>query len=192
VLQTEIAIRVSVQIIQAFVEMRKSIHHLQGLLQRMDVLELKQLQTDHNLEKIFKALEKNHPINKGIFFEGQLFDAHVFVSDLIRTAKQSIIVVDNYVNEETLLLLSKRNTKVSCIIHTRINAILKTDLTKHNQQYPVVCMIENKGSHDRFLIIDHKKLYHFGASLKDLGKKCFAFSRMDELLEVMKHRLIGD
>ena len=190
VIQTPIAILVSVQVIEAFVAMRKSMNHLQGLLQRMDGLEWKQLQTDQQLEKILNAMENDLPKKQGVFFEGQLFDAYVFVSDLIKIAKTSIVVVDNYVNEETLLLLSKRNANVSCVIHTRINAVLKADIAKHNQQYPVVCMIENKGSHDRFLIIDHKKLYHFGASLKDLGKKCFAFSRMDELLEVLKLRLV--
>ena len=190
VLQTEIAIRVSVQIIQAFVTMRKSISHLQGLLQRIDEVELKQLQTDKTLENILHALEKDLPKKQGIFFQGQLFDAHVFVSEIIKKAKQSIIVIDNYVNEETLLLLSKRHPKASCDIHTRINAVLKTDLAKYNQQYPVINLIENKGSHDRFLIIDDTALYHFGASLKDLGKKCFAFSKMDELLKDIKKYLI--
>lgn len=191
VIQTPIAILVSVQIIETFVAMRKSMNHLQGLLQRIDGLEWKQLQTDQQLEKILSALENDSPKNQGVFFEGELFDAHVFVADLIKIAKTSIVVVDNYVNEETLLLLSKRNSKVNCVIHTRINAVLKADIAKHNQQYPVVSLIENNGSHDRFLIIDNKNLYHFGASLKDLGKKCFAFSKMDELLEVIKHRLIG-
>ncbi len=165
VLQTEIAIKVSVQIIQAFVAMRKSISHLQGLLQRIDEVELKQLKTDKTLENILHALEKDLPKKQGIFFQGQLFDAHVFVSEIIKKAKQSIIVIDNYVNEETLLLLSKRHPKASCDIHTRINAVLKTDLAKYNQQYPVINLIENKGSHDRFLIIDDTTLYHFGAYL---------------------------
>ncbi|MFN5335388.1 MAG: ORF6N domain-containing protein [Bacteroidota bacterium] len=190
VLHTEIAIHVSIQIIQAFVAMRKSMSHLQGLLQRIDGIEWKQLQTDKTLEKILQALEKDLPKSKGIFFEGQLFDAHVFVSDLIRKSKRTIVLIDNYVNEETLLLLSKRQTKVECVIHTRINPILKSDLIKHNQQYPAITLYNNKGSHDRFLIIDDQELYHFGASLKDLGKKCFAFSRMDELLPAVRLHLL--
>ena len=99
VLQTEIAIHVSIQIIQAFVAMRKSMSHLQGLLQRIDGIEWKQLQTDKTLEKILQALEKDLPKSKGIFFEGQLFDAHVFVSDVIRKSKRTIVLIDNYVNE---------------------------------------------------------------------------------------------
>ena len=190
VLQTEIAIGVSVQIMEAFVAMRKSISHLLGLLQRIDGIEWKQLQTDKTLEKILLALEKDLPKKQGVFFEGQLFDAHVFVSEIIKKAKRSIIIIDNYVNEGTLLLLSKRLPKVSCSIQTRINAVLKADVEKYNQQYPAIHLIENKGSHDRFLIIDNQELYHFGASLKDLGKKCFAFSRMDELLPDIQLHLI--
>jgi hypothetical protein len=190
VLHTEIAIHVSIQIIQAFVAMRKSMSHLQGLLQRIDGIEWKQLQTDNTLEKILQALEKDLPKSKGVFFEGQLFDAHVFVSDVIRKSKRTIVLIDNYVNEETLLLLSKRQPKVDCVIHTRINPILKSDLIKHNQQYPAITLYNNKGSHDRFLIIDDQELYHFGASLKDLGKKCFAFSRMDELLPAVRLHLL--
>jgi hypothetical protein len=190
VLQTEIAIGVSVQIMEAFVAMRKSISHLQGLLQRIDGIEWKQLQTDKTLEKILLALEKDLPKKQGVFFEGQLFDAHVFVSEIIKKAKRSIIIIDNYVNEGTLLLLSKRLPKVSCSIQTRINAVLKADVERYNQQYPAIHLIENKGSHDRFLIIDNQELYHFGASLKDLGKKCFAFSRMDELLSDIQLHLI--
>jgi hypothetical protein len=190
VLQTEIAIGVSVQIMEAFVAMRKSISHLQGLLQRIDGIEWKQLQTDKALEKILLALEKDLPKKQGVFFEGQLFDAHVFVSEIIKKAKRSIIIIDNYVNEGTLLLLSKRLPKVSCSIQTRINAVLKADVEKYNQQYPAIHLIENKGSHDRFLIIDNQELFHFGASLKDLGKKCFAFSRMDELLKDVQLHLV--
>jgi hypothetical protein len=170
--------------------MRKSISHLQGLLQRIDGIEWKQLQTDKTLEKILLALEKDLPKKQGVFFEGQLFDAHVFVSEIIKKAKRSIIIIDNYVNEGTLLLLSKRLPKVSCSIQTRINAVLKADVEKYNQQYPAIHLIENKGSHDRFLIIDDQELYHFGASLKDLGNKCFAFSRMDELLSDIQLHLI--
>ena len=190
VLQTEIAVRVSIQIIQAFVAMRKSISHLQGLLQRIDGIEWKQLQTDKTLEKILLALEKDLPKKQGVFFEGQLFDAHVFVSEIIKKAKRSIIIIDNYVNEETLLLLSKRQSKVQCVIHTRIHPALKSDLIKHNKQYPAITLHNNKGSHDRFLIIDDIELYHFGASLKDLGKKCFAFSRMDDFLKDVQLHLV--
>lgn len=190
VLHTETAVNVSVDIMKAFVAMRKSLGQLHGLLQRMESLELKQLNTDQKLERIFELLNKEISPRQGIFFEGQLFDAHVFVSNLIKTAKKSIIVMDNYVDETTLLLLSKRDEDVECKVLTRINAALKKDLEKHNQQYPGIELIENRGSHDRFIIIDNTHLYHFGASLKDLGKKCFAFSQMDNLLPDLKEKLL--
>ena len=190
VLQTDVAIEVSIQIIRAFIVMRKTFGYLHGLLQRMELVELKQLETDTKLENVFKALEKDIPIKQGIFFEGQLFDAHIFVSKLIKKARNSLIVIDNYINEETLLLLSKRQKKVKCVIHTRINPVLISDLEKHNKQYPIISIVDNRGSHDRFLTIDHKELYHLGASLKDLGNKCFAFSRMDNLIKEIQHNLI--
>jgi len=190
VLHTEIAVNVSIQIMKAFVVMRKSLGQLHGLLQRMEGLELKQLNTDQKIEQIFEVLDKQVVPKQGIFFEGQLFDAYIFVSNLIKTAKTSIIVVDNYIDETTLLILSKRNVGVQCSVLTRINDALKKDIEKHNKQYPLIELIENKGSHDRFIIFDNKHLYHFGASLKDVGKKCFAFSQMDNLLSEIQTKLL--
>lgn len=190
VLHTDIAVNVSIQIMKAFVVMRKSLGQLHGLLQRMDGLEIKQLNTDQKIEQIFKLLDKEITPRQGIFFEGQLFDAHVFVSNLIKSAEASIIVVDNYVDENTLILLSKRNKDVKCKVLTRISTALSKDIEKHNQQYPAIELIENRGSHDRFIVIDNTYLYHFGASLKDLAKKCFAFSRMDDLLPGLKEKLL--
>lgn len=100
------------------------------------------------------------------------------------------MLVDNYVDERTLLLLSKRKQGVTCRVHTRIHAALQKDLEKHNRQYPAIGLVENRGSHDRFLIIDQSELYHIGASLKDLGNQCFAFSRMDEWLEEVQAKLL--
>jgi hypothetical protein len=192
VLRSEIAVKVSIQIMQAFVAMRKTLGNLHGVIQRLEGVELRQLQTDSKLEQIFQALEKDTKPTQGIFFEGQLFDAHVFASDLVKKAKKSILLLDNYVDETTLLLLSKRKKGVSCIVHTRIKPVLQKDLEKHNKQYEPITLIENKGSHDRFLILDDQELYHIGASLKDLGNKCFAFSRMDDLLETIKLNLLND
>jgi hypothetical protein len=119
------------------------------------------------------------PPIQGVFFEGQIFDAYVFAADLIKLAKISIVLVDNYVDESVLLLLSKRRVKVSAQIYTRqISAQLQLDLTKHNSQYEPVKIDKSATFHDRFLIIDNT-VYHIGASLKDLGKKLFAFSKME-------------
>ena len=190
VLNSEMAIDVSIRIMQAFVAMRKTIGQLQGVIQRLEGVEQKQWQTDAKLEKVLEALEADTKPRQGVFFEGQLFDAHVFASNLIKAAKTHIELVDNYVDENTLLLLSKRSPGVRCTIHTRIRPALQQDLEKHNLQYAPVRLTENRSSHDRFLIIDNLELYHIGASLKDLGNKCFAFSRMDDLRQDIQSKLL--
>nr|WP_299034998.1 ORF6N domain-containing protein [uncultured Tenacibaculum sp.] len=181
VLRSDIAIKVSIQIIKAFVQMRSQINNNQLLISRVDKMEQKQLKTDQQLEKIFKALESKKPQkDKGVFFEGQVFDAYAFVAELIRDAKKSIRLIDNYIDETVLTLLSKRKDGVNCAIYSKnISKQLKLDLKKHNEQYPNITFYEFKEAHDRFLIVDDVELYHIGASLKDLGKKWFAFSKMN-------------
>jgi hypothetical protein len=189
VLNTERAISASIQIMQAFVAMRKFLLNNASVFQRLDSVELKQIKTDEKLEQIFKALEAGKPEpDKGIFFEGQIFDAYIFVADIIKKAKTDIVLIDNYVDETVLTLLAKRPGKVNATIYTKtISKQLQLDLAKHNSQYPPITLKTFADSHDRFLIIDQKELYHLGASLKDLGKKWFAFSRMDSLTsEVLK------
>lgn len=120
------------------------------------------------------------PPVEGIFYDGQLFDAYKFATDLIRTAKKSILLIDNYVDESVLLMLSKRNNGVKADIYTQtISSQLQLDLNRHNSQYPPIKIHVYKKSHDRFLIIDGTDVYHIGASLKDLGKKMFAFSKLE-------------
>jgi hypothetical protein len=134
------------------------------------------------LNEIDIKLQTNLPPNQGVFFNGQVFDAYVFVSEIIKNAKSEIIIIDNYIDETVLLHLSKRNADVKAIIYTgKISPQLLLDLEKHNKQYPPIEIKPFSNSHDRFLIIDQKELYHIGASLKDLGKKWFGFSRMDTL-----------
>ncbi len=183
VLNTERAVIASIQIIQAFVAMRQFIQHNAAIFQRLNQVELKQLKTDEKLEQVFKALEAGKPEPKhGIFFEGQIFDAYVFVADIIKKAKNEIILIDNYVDETVLTVLAKRSPKVNATIYTKtISKQLQLDVDKHNSQYPAIALKTFAHSHDRFLIIDQKELYHLGASLKDLGKKWFAFSKMDSL-----------
>ena len=121
------------------------------------------------------------PPIEGIFYNGQIFDAYKFATDLIKSAKHSLVLIDNYVDETTLLMLSKRNEGVSATIYTaKISQQLQLDIEKHNDQYPPIQIRTYKESHDRFLLIDGKEVYHIGASLKDLGKKLFAFSKMNE------------
>ncbi len=181
VLKSDIAIRISIIIIDAFVEMRKFIQTNVRLFQRIDVIELKQSETDKKVDKILDAMESGEVKQKnGIFYDGQVYDAYKFVSDIFRSAKKSIKVIDNYIDDSVLILLSKRKKGVSGVIYSKsISDRMKLDVQKFNEQYDPVELKEFKSSHDRFIIIDEKVIYHFGASLKDLGKKWFGFSRMD-------------
>lgn len=131
-------------------------------------------------EKIDFFVRTSLPPVEGIFFDGQIFDAYKFATDLIKTARKSLLLIDNYVDESVLLMLSKRNPGVSATIYTqKITAQLQLDLDKHNDQYPPINIRTFRNSHDRFLIVDDKEVYHIGASLKDLGKKLFAFSKLE-------------
>lgn len=146
------------------------------LNQQVDRIESKLIDHDHKFDMLIKT---NLPPTEGIFYDGQIFDAYAFVANLIKSAKKSIILIDNYVDETVLILLSKRSDKVSAMIYTKnISKQLGLDLKKHNEQYPSIEIKEFTKSHDRFLIIDEKTIYHIGASLKDLGRKWFAFSRI--------------
>jgi len=181
ILRSTIAVKVSIEIMNAFVEMRKILAGNAALFHRLDTMELKQMEADQKFEELFKALEdgKLHS-DKGIFYNGQIFDAYAFVSDIVRTANKSITLIDNYVDDTVLTLLGKRNDNVAAIIYTKnISNQLRLDIQRYNSQYPPVKIEIFPDAHDRFLIIDHVELYHIGASLKDLGKKWFAFSRMD-------------
>jgi restriction endonuclease S subunit len=180
VLKSEKAAQVSINIMRAFVQMRKFLQNNALIFQRLDKVEHKQLETDQKLEKVLQALEsRTEQPDKGIFFDGQIFDAYVFVADIIKKAKTDIILIDNYVDETVLTLLAKRPKNVTATIYTKsISKPLQLDFTKHNSQYPPIALKTFDDSHDRFLIIDQKELYHLGASLKDLGKKWFAFSKM--------------
>lgn len=181
VLRSDIAIKVSIEIMNAFVEMRKILVDNAALFHRLDKIELKQIDADQKFEEIFKALEtgKLHS-EKGIFYDGQIFDSYAFVSDIIRSGQSSIILIDNYVDDTVLTLLGKRNDNVSATIYTKsVSNQLRLDVQRYNSQYAPVEVKIFSDSHDRFLIIDNIELYHIGASLKDLGKKWFAFSKMD-------------
>lgn len=186
VLKSKMAVKVSIQIINAFIAMRKFLFANAQVFQRIESLEVKQIHMDQKLDKVLSAFEsKTIQPKQGIFYNGQIFDAWQFVSDLVRSAKQHIILIDNYVDDSVLTLFAKKNKNVAITIFTKnINKQLEQDVSKFNNQYPVLRLKALSISHDRFLIIDNKELYHFGASLKDLGKKWFAFSKME--FETMK------
>lgn len=147
---------------------------------RLNRVEEEVHQIKGRMNEIEFKVQTNLPPTEGIFFNGQIFDAWQFVSKLIKAAHENITLIDNYIDESVLMLLSKRNPGVKAIIYTgKITKQLETDLQKHNQQYPIIKLKQFSKSHDRFLIIDDKDIYHIGASLKDLGKRWFAFSKIN-------------
>ena len=181
VLKSQTAIEVSIKIIDTFVEMRKFISLNANIFQRFERVEQRLSLHDEQFNKIFEAIENNEVQQKQhIFYDGQIFDAYLFVSDIIKSAKTSIKLLDNYIDESTLVLFTKRDIKVTMKIYTKtLSKQLQLDLQKHNAQYLKIEIETFDLSHDRFLIIDDIDVYHFGASLKDLGKKWFAVSKMD-------------
>jgi hypothetical protein len=182
VLRSDTAIDVSIQIINAFVEMRKLVANHSGLLQRIEGVEKKQLEADEKFVQIFNALESKDIIpNQGVFFEGQVFDAYELASKIIRSAKQNIVLIDNYMDDTTLTHLCKKRKGVNVFLLTKnLGKQLALDIQKANEQHPTFKAQTFAHSHDRFLVIDGKGIFHLGASLKDLGKKWFAFSKMDK------------
>ena len=182
VLSSETAIQANVQIMRAFAAMRRFLVSNAQVFQRLENLEYRQIATDQKVEKIYEKLEEGKLEPKqGIFFEGQIFDAYSFVSNLVKQASKEVILFDNYVDETVLTLLDKRPSGAKATIYTKqVSAQLQLDLTRHNAQYAPIDVKPFNKAHDRFLIIDDK-VYHIGASLKDLGKKWFAFSLMNDI-----------
>ena len=182
VLKSETAAKVHVAIMRAFIAMRKILQNNQLIYTRLDRVERKQLETDQKFEIVFKALENNDAIpTQGVFFDGQVFDAYELASKIIRFAKQSIVLIDNWIDETTLTHLAKKKKNVKVLLLTKsISKQINLDVSKANEQYGNFEVKQFTQSHDRFLIIDGKEVFHLGASLKDLGKKWFAFSKLDK------------
>ena len=190
VLHSPKAIEVSVRIMNAFVAMRRFLMVNAAVFQRLEHIELHLSETDKRIDEVFQRIDKHLTPAQGIFFDGQVFDAHRFVSDLIRSAKQRVVLFDNYVDDTTLALLDKRAEGVKAVIYTKkVTSSLNTDMQKHDTQYPPIEVHEFAQAHDRFLCIDDT-VYHIGASLKDLGKKWFAFSRMEISAEQLLSKIV--
>ena len=195
VLRSQTAIEVNIQIMRAFVSMRHFMVNNASVFSRLETIEYHQLEmqhqqeTDKRIEEVFRRLDEgNAKPKQGVFYNGQVYDAYTFVSGLIKSAKKRIVLIDNYVDETVLTLLDKRDNNVSAIIYTQqISRQFQLDIDRHNAQYAPIDVETFRLSHDRFLCIDDN-VYHIGASIKDLGKKWFGFSKMeiltpDELVE---------
>ena len=181
VLRSPTAIEANIRIMRAFTSMRHFFANNAQIFQRLSTIEYHQIETDKRIDEVFKRIDAQTSPQQGIFFDGQVFDAYRFVSDLIKKAKQSIVLIDNYVDDSVLSLLDKRENNVSAKIYTQnISPQLQLDINKHNSQYPVIEVNQFNKAHDRFLLIDDE-VYHIGASIKDLGKKWFAFTLMRDI-----------
>ena len=181
VLKSDIAVEVSIRIMNSFVEMRKFLFSNQQLFSRLDRVELKQLETDKKLEEVFNYIASNTEIKQKIFFDGQIYDAFSFIAELIGKAQSKLILIDNYVDLNTLNMLCKKNSGVDVLIATAGKGSLTTkDINKFNAQYPRLSVKSTTDFHDRFLIIDDKEGYFIGASIKDAGKKSFAITKIED------------
>ncbi len=190
-LKNEIAVQVSINIMNAFVDMRKFMLLNGQVFERLTKIEYKLfeqnqklLSHDEKFNLVFNELQKQNAedFKQKIFFDGQIYDAYSLIIDIIKTAQNKILIIDNYIDDSILKMLSKKNKEVEVVILTSSNSnIRKIDIQKFNSQYPSLKLSYTNKFHDRFIVIDNKDLYHIGASLKDLGKKCFAISKIEDI-----------
>ena len=193
-LKNEVAVEVSIKIVEAFIEMRKFINNNKNLLERVVIIENridnKFNNYDEKFEKIFNALNKEDEFKQRVFFEGQIYDAYSLIIDIIKKAEKKILIIDNYIDDNVLKMLAKKNKNVEVIILTSNKSnIEKIDIQKFNREYPTLKVGKTDKFHDRFIILDSKEMYHLGASIKDLGKKCFAISKVEnkEIMKMMEN-----
>ncbi len=181
VLKSDVAVDVSIKIMNSFVEMRKFLLSNKEMFARLDRVELKQLETDKKFEEVFEYIGTNTEVKQNIFFDGQIYDAFSFIVGIVKKAKEEIVLIDNYVDINTLNILCKKNQGVDVVIATAGKGNLSAkDIKNFNSQYPKLSVKTTTNFHDRFLIIDKTEVYHIGASVKDAGKKTFGITRIED------------
>lgn len=181
-LKNEIAIEVSIKIVEAFVEMKKFISSNGQLFERLTSVEYKLLEHDKKFDQVFEQLQHEENIKQKIFFEGEIYDAYSLIIDIIKKANKKILIIDNYIDESVLKMLTKKNKEVEVAILTSDKSkIEKIDIQKFNKEYPILKVAKTNKFHDRFIVIDNKEMYHLGASIKDLGRKCFGINKIEDL-----------
>ena len=186
-LKNEIAIQVSINIMDAFVEMRKFLMANGQIFERLTNIECQLLEHDKKSEKVFNQLQSEENIKQRIFFKGQIYDAYHLIIELIKKANSKIVIIDNYIDESILKMLAKKQKKVEVVILTPENSTIdQIDLKKFNQEYPTLKILKTNQFHDRFIVIDDQEMYHLGASIKDLGKKCFGINQIEDTKLIQK------
>ena len=180
-LKNEIAIEVSIRIVEAFVEMRKFLMHNGQIFERLTNVEYKLLEHDKKFDKVFNQLQQEENIKQRIFFDGQIYDAYSLIIDIIRKANRKILIIDNYIDDSILKMLTKKKNNVEVVILTSNQSnIQNIDIQKFNKEYPKLKLAKTNKFHDRFIVLDNKEMYHLGASIKDLGKKCFGINKIED------------
>ena len=188
-LKNEIATQVSINIMDAFVEMRKFLMINGQVFERLTNMEYKLLEHDKKFEEIFNQLQLEKDIKQRIFFNGQIWDSYSLIIDIIKKANKKILIIDNYIDDSVLKMLAKKNNNVEVVVLTSEKSNIDTlDIKKFNKEYPVLKVAKSNKFHDRFIIIDNSQMYHLGASIKDLGKKCFAISKIEDMEYIEKIR----
>jgi len=181
ILRTNTAVDVSIKIMDAFVNMRKILLQSGKVFERLTTLEYKQLENEKNFNKLFNMLEQGKNIKHKVFFQGQIWESYSLIIDIIKKANTKITIIDNYIDDSILKMLAKKKEKVEVIILTSNKSnISNLDIQKFNKEYPTLKVAKSNEFHDRFIIIDNKELYHCGASIKDLGKKCFGINKIED------------
>ena len=166
----------------AFVEMRKFLMINGQIFEKLTNMEYKLLEHDKKFEKIFNQLQSEDNIKQRIFFDGQIWDSYSLIIDIIKKANKKILIIDNYIDDSILKMLAKKKDSVEVVILTSDKSNIETlDIKKFNKEYPILKVAKTNKFHDRFIVIDNKKMYHLGASIKDLGKKCFAINRIEDV-----------
>ena len=181
-LKSEVAVNVSIRIVNTFIEMRKFLMINGQVFERLTNMEYKLLEHDKKFDEVFNQLQLEENIKQRIFFDGQIYDAYSLIIDIIKKANSKILIIDNYIDDSILKMLAKKKNNVEVVILTSDKSNIENlDIKKFNKEYPVLKVAKTNKFHDRFIIIDNKEMYHLGASIKDLGKKCFAINRIEDM-----------
>ena len=181
-LKSDIAVNVSIKIVNTFIEMRKFLIQNGQIFERLTNIEYKLLEYDKKFNEVFNQLQVEENIKQKIFFEGQIYDAYSLIIDIIKKANKKILIIDNYIDDSVLKMLTKKNNNVEVVILTSDKSnIQQIDIQKFNKEYPILKVAKTNKFHDRFIIIDNEEMYHLGASIKDLGKKCFGINKIEDV-----------
>ena len=186
-LKSEVAVNISIKIVNTFMQMRKNFSENNQVFERLTSLEYKLLEQEKKINNILGELKFEENIKQKIFFKGQIYDAYSIIIDIIKSANKKILIIDNYIDDNVLKMLSKKKKDVEVTILTSIKSnIEKLDIKKFNKEYPILKLEKTNKFHDKFIIVDNKEMYHLGASIKDLGKKCFGINKIEDIKIVEK------